>query len=345
MKRNMAVVLALILIVLNNTAIMAHPEAIEKKTIALKADALLVNQVGTAGSSTAEKAVTSYTVEYINPENATETNKMFPTNHYTKLGTDVIWRVDIGSVKNAADFRLKFSFATGTVSNNYIRIYCADYDSGEKLISDLSPGDSKSVTEMPDVCTSYNSKLIYEYKHTSTTVVKSDVELSVDDSSKVNPKKDGNILEEHINTAIENGEDAVYFLVRGVVSSSGDEDTKAGSYCMLYNSASEEKAPILTLTGSDILSEVIKTEAGHTYKVHNIKEYVASAIVFVAVYDTDETLIKVATSGEVAVTEENDAIDVSIACADAVSFKAYTWKTRTLEPVTYTETIDLLGNA
>lgn len=340
MKKSLLLILNMALtLTVFGTAVMAAPEAIEKRTFDLKADTIFVWQIGTPG---ANKKVASHTVEYIDPqaENAAESNKMYPITHYTKLGGDAILKVDISSVKYASDFSLKFSFITGYNKSNCIRVYCADYEDGENLISDLTPGNTKSVTDRPTICTSLSDKVVYEFKKTADSVERVDVELSIKDSSSVNPKKYGDTLESHINNAIKNGEDSVYFLVRGVILGSGDQWSDDGSYFLLYNSTSASKAPALTVTGSTVSSEIVKTETGYTYKVGNLKNYTDNAIVVVAAYDANDTLIKIATSGEVTVTED-DAVDVDLACANATSFKAYIWKAGTLEPVTYIETISL----
>lgn len=313
------------------TGVMAAPEAIEKKTIELKTDTILINQLGTAGAATAN---THYSVEYIDPdaEDAKETIKMYSFSHQKKLGTEAILKVDISSIKYASDFSLKFSFYTGTNKNNRIKVFCADYTKGENMVSDLTVGSSKEVDTKPLVCTVSNNDVVYTFQKTTDSVERVDVVLSVKDSS---------VLEEHLSNAVNNGEASVYFLVRGEIISGGDALSNSGSYFTLYTSASVDKAPSVTATGSDITSEVVKTESGYTYKVGNLKGYTDNVIVFVTAYDADDTLIKIATSGAAAITEENDAVDVDIAYTDAATLKAYIWKVGTLEPVTYTETISL----
>ena len=323
-------------------AVMAAPEPIKKKTFDLKADTIFVWQQGKAASSSADKSVTSYTVEYIDSqaENADDANRMFPLTHRKKLGGNAILKVDISSLKYASDFSLRFSFITGDNKYNCIRVYRASYKNGEKLISDLTAGNTKSVTTIPNICSASFDDMLYEFQKTTDAVERIDAELSAKDSSSVNPLKYGDRLEEHINNAIKNGEDSVYFLVRGEILSSGNQWTDDGSYCMLYNSTSQSKAPALTVTGSTISSEIIKTETGYTYKVSGLKKYSDNVIVVVTAYDTNDTLIKIATSGEVSIPED-DTVSVDIACANPTTLKAYIWKAKTLEPITYIETISL----
>lgn len=345
MKKGIASIVALVFIITSSVVVTAHPEPIKEKTFDLKADTIFVWQQGKAASSSADKSVTSYTIEYIDSqaENADEIYKMYPTTHSKRLGGNAILKVDISSIKYASDFSLKFSFITGDNKYNCIRVYRASYKDGEKLISGLTAGNTKSVATSPNICSAPSSNIIYEFQKTTDAVERADVELSVKDSSSVNPLKYGDRLEEHINNAIKNGEDSVYFLVRGEIlpsDSPRNQWTDDGSYCMLYNSTSPSKAPTLTVTGSAISSEIVKTETGYTYKVSGLKNYTDNAIVAVTAYDGNDTLIKIATSGEVTVTE-GDTVSVDIACASPTNFKAYIWKAETLEPITYIETISL----
>lgn len=324
------ILMTIFLLTTVSAAVMAAPEAIEKKTIELKTDTILINQLGTAGAATAN---THYSVEYIDPdaEDAKETIKMYSFSHQKKLGAEAILKVDISSIKYATDFNLKFSFYTGTNKNNRIRVFCADYTKGENLLSDLTVGSSKEVDTKPLICTVSNNDVVYTFQKTTDSVERVDVVLSVKDSS---------VLEEHLCNAVENGEAAVYFLVRGEIISGGDALSNSGSYFTLYTSASVDKAPSVTATGSDITSEVVKTESGYTYKVGNLKGYTDNVIVFVTAYDSRDKLIKIVTSGGIAVST-NNTVDIDIACAEVSSLKAYVLKAGTLEPVTYTETISL----
>ena len=313
MRKILAIILAAAMMLsLSAVYASAHPKAIREKTFELKTDTIFVKESTLAGSS--------YTVEYTNPQTSTDdAYKMYILSSSDKPGGFAVLRVDISSVKQASDFALNFSFTTSTTKNSALSVYCADYEAGKSLFSSLNPGDVKTNVGKPAVHNTATDMRIYKY----TTESKKDVEIELS-------ARDFSLLKEHVESAIKSGNDSVYFLVA----------VTSGDYFYLYNSASADKAPSLTVTGSSISSEVEKTEDGYIYKVGGLADYADCATVVIAAYGSGNGLINIATSGSVT-TAKTETVEACIACNGAERLMAYVLCANTLEPLTYPEEIVL----
>ena len=330
---NAFVLLLIFIIIQSGTAVVAHPEAIKKKTVDLTTDTIIVAEKSIDGSS-------GYTITNITSVGTTgnASYSMYNMLNSKHKGTSTVLKVNISSVKYASDFNLKFSFKSGGCVGNCLRAYCISYKDGEELVETLAGENIATVTQKPNAITMSGQNLIYEYQYTAADYSVINAELSVKDSSVENPKKYSSVLEKHISDAIKNGQDSVYFLIACVTSTSYD-NTNTDARILIYTPRSEEEQkPSASIEASTLFSEVIKTENGYTYNVENLKEYSQNAMLFIAAYDGEGNLIKVATSGEVTATESNG---VDIECEEAASLKAYIWEGRALMPITYIETIAL----
>ena len=321
MKRNMAVVLALILIVLNNTAVMAHPEVIEKKIFGLNVETIIVQEKGTASASA---TTNTYTITHITAEGSVgnETYNMYSSFHQKKLATSAVLKVDISDVKSVSDFDLNFTFATGTCIGNCLKVYYVPYKNGEALMDTLSSNATVTGAAMPQAIAIYSTRLVYEYKNTDG--------INKEVIGEVSAETD--LLKEHLDTAINNEENSIYLLIS--CDTPVDEQENANAYFKLYTSCSAEKAPSFSVEEASLTSEVVKTENGYTYKVGNLDAYSENAMIIVAVYNSKDEFVMAATA-----TNGEDMVDIG--CDDASSIRAYIWEAGTLEPVTYVEKIDL----
>lgn len=315
-----ACLIAILIMSLIAPCVFAAPEVIKKDTIDLKADTFIVWECKNG----------SYGIEYINSGagDSYGCTKIFPSNHSSRLGGYAILKVGITSVKNAAECNLKFSFDTGDNIDHSVMVYCANYSDGEKLIADLTPDNFKNVSNRPYICSGLPEKTIYQVDKTVSSVENVNVEISTAEST---------VLKNHINTAINNGEGSVYFLISGKAGASGINSD--GSYFQLYNSASADKAPTLSVTGSAVSSEVELSETGYTVKVAGLESYTDNALVVVTAFDSEDSLIQTSASGQAAANDTS--VDVDVPCKDASKMKLYIWKAGTLEPITYPETIFL----
>ena len=328
MRKILAMLLATTVILsLSALLALAHPKAIEEKTFELQADTIFVKETTTVGES--------YTVEYTNPQQSDDdVYSIYPFEHPRESGGFAVLRVDVSSVKQASDFALNFSFITRGVKNDVFSIYCADYETGKSLFESLTPGTTQTVTLRPAVYLKsiISENLIYKFTTKNTYAENLDVVLSCNDSSTSNPYIYGSVLKEHIEAAINGGEDSVYFVVK----------VTGSKFFYLYNSASNDKAPSLTVTGSTISSEVVKNEDGYTYKVGGLNNYADRVVAIVAACDSKDNIISVATS-TMAETTPGDTVDTEIACPGAAKLMAYILKAGTLVPLTYVENV-LLGD-
>ncbi len=198
-------------------------------------------------------------------------------------------------------------------------MYCADYEAGKSLFTSLNPGDVKTNVVKPAVHNTDTDMRIYKYTTESRKDMK--IELSAGNYQ---------LLKEYVGNAVKSGKDSVYFLTA----------VTGGDYFYLYNSASSDKAPSLTVTGSAISSQTVKTETGYTYEVSGLEAYAESVMLIVAAYDFGDTFINAATSGSV-ITAKGKTADAFIACPGAAKLMAYILKADTLEPLTYVEDVFL----
>ena len=132
-KVNAFVLLLIFIIIQSGTAVVAHPEAIEKKTVELSTDTIIVAEKSVDGSS-------GYTITNIASDGTTGSvsYSMYNMLNSKNKGTSAVLKVDISSVKYASDFNLRFSFKSGGCVGNCLRAYCISYKFGEELVAALA---------------------------------------------------------------------------------------------------------------------------------------------------------------------------------------------------------------
>ena len=321
MKRKITLLLTLLLTMQFSTLVMAHPVPIEKKSIDLKTETIIIQEKGKASLSPSEN---TYNITRITSD-GTEGNEVYnisALSNTKKLAVSAVLKVDISDVKSVADFNLKFTFSTGTCVGNSLQVHYVTYNSGEALMNTLSTQSSVTGAAMPNAISTSSNRLIYEYKNTDGV----DKEIVGTISSEVD------LLKEHLNRVINNGEDSVYLLIS--CETPYDKQESATAYFKVYTSRSTDKEPSFSIGAMPITSGVIKAENGYTYKVSNLNTYTENAMIIVAIYNSKGEVVKAAISTKGEYT-------VDIICGDASSIRSYIWEAGTLKPITYVEIIDL----
>jgi len=246
---------------------------------------------------------------------------MYSSFHQKKLATSAVLKVDISNVKSVSDFDLNFTFATGTCIGNCLKVCYVPYKNGEALMDTLSSNATVTGAAMPQAIAIYPDRLVYEYKNTDG--------INKEVIGEVSAETD--LLKEHLDTAINNGEDSVYLLIS--CDTPVDKQGSTDAYFKVYTTCSD-KAPSFSVGVAPITSKVVKTENGYTYKEENLNAYTENAMIIVAVYNSKDEFVMAATA-----TNGEDIVDIG--CDDASSIRAYIWEAGTLKPVTYVEKIDL----
>lgn len=286
MKKLLSLILTLALLstmfVFGGASASAAAATVTETNLPLTVDTIYIKEVGTIATDATtdtetgeeipatNKNVTGYEVTHIDPNNASSAyNSIVYGSAKYKLGGWMLYKVDLKDLieVSAADF----TFSVGGIKNSYLKLYlyAIDYETGSQVADIVTVGETKTLkaSEKPALVTpgSITKSQLYYFRSTNNvtgngerslnqTISSSIADIAGNTSTTVAnnvPAKSGSKLLKHIQDAVANHQEYVYFMAHYDL---GDVSKKYSANA--YNSASDTYAPSCVIAGTKAIGGI-----------------------------------------------------------------------------------------